>query len=121
MIGPDPQRELEPARPPRVLYHGTAERSVAGILAHGLDRVQRRYVHLSGDRSTAATAGARYGPAVLLEVAASRMVEHGHVFYRAGNGVWLTDHVPTGYLTILADIGGRRARPASNPAAGTET
>ena len=80
----------------------TAERSVYGILAHALDRIQRSHVHLSTDRSVAAAAGARYGSVVLLEVAAGRMIEQGHLFYRIPDDVWLTEHVPARFLTRLA-------------------
>lgn len=94
---------LEAVDPPPILYHGTVERAMPEILLHGLDRIRRRHVHLSVDRYTAEAAGARHGPEVLLEVAAKQMVEHGHEFFRAGNEVWLTEHVPIAYLTILAD------------------
>ena len=36
---------------------------------------------------------------VILTVDASAMHAAGHAFYQAANGVWLTDHVPPGYLS----------------------
>ena len=30
---------------------------------------------------------------------AAAMHAAGHAFYQAANGVWLTDHVPPGYLS----------------------
>jgi putative RNA 2'-phosphotransferase len=55
-------------------------------------------VHLSGDRATAERVGGRRGVPVVLTVAAGRMAEAGFAFYRSENGVWLTAHVPPGYL-----------------------
>jgi putative RNA 2'-phosphotransferase len=36
---------------------------------------------------------------VILTVAAAAMHAAGHAFYQAAIGVWLTDHVPPGYLS----------------------
>jgi RNA:NAD 2'-phosphotransferase (TPT1/KptA family) len=36
---------------------------------------------------------------VILTVDAAAMHAAGHAFYQAANGVWLTDHVPPGYLS----------------------
>jgi putative RNA 2'-phosphotransferase len=38
-------------------------------------------------------------PEVVLTVDAAAMHAAGHTFYQAANGVWLTDHVPPGYLS----------------------
>ncbi|NJC27533.1 RNA:NAD 2'-phosphotransferase (TPT1/KptA family) [Lewinella antarctica] len=38
---------------------------------------------------------------MLLRVATAAMVADGLVFYQPENGVWLTDAVPTEYLTLL--------------------
>jgi len=90
---------LEPTTPPDVLFHGTPERSVAAILDGGLRRGSRHHVHLSPDVETAMRVGARRGRPVVLRVDAARMAADGHVFLLTGNGVWLTDAVPAGYLT----------------------
>ena len=55
----------------------------------------------------------------LLTVDATAMHAAGHAFYQTANGVWLTDHVPPGYLSgwparSSADkplFGTRRSRP----------
>jgi putative RNA 2'-phosphotransferase len=44
---------LEPANPPSVLFHGTAEATVPAIRAEGLKSGQRQHVHLSPDEQTA--------------------------------------------------------------------
>ena len=36
---------------------------------------------------------------VILTVDAAAMHAAGHAFYQTANGVWLTDHVPPGYLS----------------------
>ena len=87
--------------PPPVLYHGTASRFVASIRAAGLRAGARRHVHLSGDVQTAVEVGTRYGVPVVLCVDAARMHADGVSFYRADNGVWLTDAVAPRYLRRL--------------------
>jgi putative RNA 2'-phosphotransferase len=77
----------EPAEPP------------AAIFRDGLQRGKRHHVHLSRDVETAAKVGARHGKPAVLTVDAARMRADGHVFFLSANGVWLTEHVPAGYLT----------------------
>ena len=91
---------LEPSEPPEVLYHGTVERFLAAILEAGLVKGNRHHAHLSKDLETARRVGARRGKPVILEVAAGRMHRDGHSFFVSANGVWLTDAVPPGYLTM---------------------
>jgi putative RNA 2'-phosphotransferase len=86
--------QLSPCQPPATLYHGTVERYLPGILAGGLKPGQRNHVHLSPDPATAAAVAARRGRPVILVIDAAGMHDHGHQFYRASNGVWLTSHVP---------------------------
>ena len=92
--------ELEPVEPPARLYHGTVERFLSSIQAEGLQKQQRQYVHLSGDPVTAANVGRRRGKPVVLQVDAGRMRRDGFSFYRAANGVWLTETVPPEYLAL---------------------
>jgi putative RNA 2'-phosphotransferase len=84
--------------PPAVLYHGTVERFLASIRRDGLQKGERRHVHLSATPETAVAVGRRRGHPIVLEVAATEMVSRGFVFYRSENGVWLTDHVPPEFL-----------------------
>ena len=48
--------------------------------------------------ATATQVGARREAPVILTVDAAAMYAAGHAFYQAANGVWLTHHVPPGYL-----------------------
>ncbi|MFO0801332.1 MAG: RNA 2'-phosphotransferase [Gemmataceae bacterium] len=92
--------QLEPADPPAVLYHGTADRFLDAIRRDGLVKMARHHVHLSADAATAAKVGVRHGRLVLLEVGAAGMRAAGYTFYRSANGVWLVDAVPPQYLRV---------------------
>lgn len=85
---------LEQTTPPAVLFHGSVAAHRDSIAAHGLSPRGRRHVHLSADRATALTVGARHGEPVVLEVDAAAAHADGCAFFVAANGVWLTDHVP---------------------------
>jgi putative RNA 2'-phosphotransferase len=97
--------ELEPVVPPPVLYHGTVERNLAGIMRDGLLRMSRHHVHLSPDVATARTVGARRGKLVVFAIDAAAMHHDGFAFRRSGNGVWLVEHVPPQYLQRLKNEG----------------
>jgi putative RNA 2'-phosphotransferase len=90
--------QLDPVTPPAVLYHGTADRFLGGIMANGLVPGRRNHVHLSAAPQTAIAVGARHGRPVVLAVDAAGMHRDGHVFYQAANGVWLTAHVPPRWI-----------------------
>ena len=70
----------DPAVPPEVLWHGTAEQFVASIREQGLVRGSRHHVHLSETEATAAAVGRRHGKLVLLRVRAADMHRAGVVF-----------------------------------------
>jgi putative RNA 2'-phosphotransferase len=84
--------------PPDTLYHGTASQNLDKIFESGLNPGRRRQVHLSPDPETATRVGRRQGKPVVLRIDAARMHADGYAFFRADNGVWLTDTVPTKYL-----------------------
>ena len=98
---------LAPAAPPELLFHGTSQTNREAIQVQGLVKRQRHHVHLSKDESTAFAVGARRGPdrVVILRIDAGRMFRDGYTFYRSANGVWLTDHVPAGYIEAATDDG----------------
>lgn len=91
-----------PKTPPAMLYHGTVERFLADIQAMGLTKQKRHHVHLSPDRETATTVGARRGQPVILEIAAHEMHGDGHAFFLSENGVWLTEQVLSRYIAFPA-------------------
>ncbi len=89
---------LLPTTPPDELFHGTVQEHLDDIMRDGLRPMSRHDVHLSPDRETARRVGARRGRPLILVVDARRMHEDGHEFRVSANGVWLTQHVPAGYL-----------------------
>lgn len=90
--------DLVPIEPPATLFHGTAQANLDAIFAEGLKPGRRRHVHLSLDEETAVKVGQRHGKPVVLRVETGRMHDAGLTFWRADNGVWLTDHVAPEYL-----------------------
>jgi putative RNA 2'-phosphotransferase len=91
----------ESSAPPAVLFHGTHPGALAAILREGLRPMKRHHVHLSGDVETARAVGARRGAPVVFRVDAGGLAADGSEFFRATNGVWLTDAVPPGRLTRM--------------------
>lgn len=96
--------DLEPLSPPAVLYHGTATRFREPILASGLHKMSRQHVHLSAEIATAVSVGKRHGSPTVFAVDTMSMSGDGFVFFRAANGVWLTDHVPAKYLREIEPV-----------------
>ena len=94
--------DFEEMIPPDVLYHGTAYKSVESIQESGIKKMQRQYVHLSKDVSTAITVGVRHGHVRVFEIDAKQMYEDGIKFYLSKNGVWLTDYVDVKYIKLLS-------------------
>lgn len=99
--------QLAPVAPPPLLYHGTIARFLPRIRSEGLRPGARTHVHLSADVETATTVGARRGRPVVLPVRAGRMHRAGFTFYRATNGVWLTERVPPEWITFPESTSGR--------------
>ncbi len=99
--------QFEEKVPPAVLFHGTATRFVPSILEHGLRPGTRQHVHLSDNAQTAAGVGQRHGKPVVLSVAARDLHAQGGKFYLSENNVWLTEHVPTAYISQSGSVEGR--------------
>lgn len=95
----DVELQLNAVSPPEHLYHGTADGFLNSILQTGLQKQRRQHVHLSADAATAITVGGRHGKPVVLMINAKQMQEEGYLFYLSENNVWLTDHVPTKYIS----------------------
>ncbi len=93
--------QLQEATPPPLLYHGTGAKSVAAILAEGLNKMARHHVHLSLDIETAIRVGQRHGMPVVFAVEAAAMHAKGVAFFRAENDVWLVDSVPPAFLRVI--------------------
>lgn len=93
---------LQEITPPTFLYHGTSDQFANEIENLGLIKKLRTYVHLSEDIETAKNVGSRRkGNVVILKVNSEQMAKDGYKFYCSKNGVWLTDNVPTKYMSIV--------------------
>lgn len=91
---------LDSMAPPEFLFHGTATKTLPLILSEGLKPMARHHVHLSPDTATAVKVGMRHGKPAVLKVAALKMHDQGHVFFRTDNGVWLAENVPPDFLEL---------------------
>ncbi|MDM4765965.1 RNA 2'-phosphotransferase [Pelomonas sp. SE-A7] len=92
---------LRPKKPPSVLFHGTSATALPNVLKHGLLPMRRHHVHLSQDCESAKKVGMRHGPPVVLRVASFALAQTGVVFLLSDNDVWLVDHVPPQYLSLV--------------------
>ena len=94
--------ELLAVVPPDVLYHGTVKRNSSSIEKKGLTKQSRQYVHMTADLNTAYSVGERYHDKVVIcVIRANEMYSDGYQFYKAENDVWLTDNVPSKYITQI--------------------
>ena len=94
--------ELDEARPPDVLYHGTSQSAIGRIMKDGIKPMGRKYVHLSVDERTAAEVGKRHGRPVVITIDAKAMADSGATFYLSHNGVWLCDRVGPEFILCAA-------------------
>ena len=79
--------ELPITKPPKELWHGTAEKYVVSIEKNGLISKSRLYVHLSVDIETAVKVGGRHGKPIVYKIDAEQMDKDGYTFYLSVNGV----------------------------------
>jgi len=93
----------KPKAPPKYLYHGTNEESFENILETGVQKMQRHHAHLSEDLDTAVSVGKRRGRFIILRIQSGKMQEDGYAFYLSDNNVWLTDNVPTQYISVYSN------------------
>ncbi|WP_284086342.1 RNA 2'-phosphotransferase [Acinetobacter pittii] len=91
---------LNKLKPPTYLYHGTTQRFIDSIKEQGLISKDRQYVHLTENRDTALTVGARYGKPEILVIDTLKMHDSGFEFFQAENGVWLSKHVPIEFIAF---------------------
>ena len=96
---PDIDLNLTAVSPPDQLFHGTVEQFLESIRTRGLCKRSRNHVHLSSNNENARQVGARRGRPVILTIDANVMHERGHKFFLSANNVWLTDSVPSEFIT----------------------
>ncbi|GBG93689.1 RNA 2'-phosphotransferase [Ligilactobacillus salitolerans] len=97
-----PVTPLAPAaKPPVILYHGTSPEAAKVITASGLKKMDRAFVHLSEDQSSAQQVGRRHDPhPVILTIQARKAARTGLLFYPTKSGIWLADYVPAKFITV---------------------
>ncbi|MDI2113907.1 RNA 2'-phosphotransferase [Commensalibacter nepenthis] len=91
---------LQSIEPPDVLFHGTASANLNSIFEQGIHSAKRQYVHLSSNEETALKVGNRHGKAIVLKINTGQMFKEGFKFFKADNGVWLTDHILPKYIAF---------------------
>jgi putative RNA 2'-phosphotransferase len=95
---------LQTRTPPDVLFHGTTARAWQNIKTEGLKKGSRHAVHLSSAVETATQVGNRHvkrnNKLMILIVDAKAMTKQGFAFQVSTNGVWLTERVPAGFLSV---------------------
>lgn len=90
------------AKPPAILYHGTAHKFIDSIMKNGLLPQNRQYVHLSVDIETAIIVGKRRDPnPILLEVDCKKALDEGIKFYVGNDKIWLCNSLLPKYLKII--------------------
>ena len=92
--------ELKECKPPKFLYHGTATRFMDSIKNNGLKKMSRLYVHLSDNIDTALQVGKRHGQPIILKIDSEEMYKERYRFFLSENGVWLTEYVPSLFISI---------------------
>jgi len=93
--------ELTESMPPDILYHGTSLRNLESIQTNGILSQSRLHVHLSDNKETAKQVGSRHGKPIILVIDTKQMHADNLKFYLSENGVWLTDNIPSQYITLL--------------------
>lgn len=88
-----------PARPPALLFHGTAASIVRVIRKEGLKPMGRNHVHLSADRETATKVGLRKDRnPVLLRVRSGEAFAAGVKFYASNDTVWMSEAIAPRFI-----------------------
>ncbi len=97
--------ELEQRQPPQTLFHGTTQAAAEQIFASGaISRMKRHGVHMQADQAKAWQSARRWKGQVplVLKIAAGEMAERGYLFQVSENGVWITESVPTEFVSIVS-------------------
>jgi putative RNA 2'-phosphotransferase len=115
--------------PPERLFHACRRRHMEAIRLHGLQASGRPFLVLAADRDLAVRLAKRREPdPIVIEVKAAEASASGTVFHRAGETIFLVEHISVEHLVLplvreseekSAPKGGRAehgTRPVSGPA-----
>jgi putative RNA 2'-phosphotransferase len=93
--------DYQAVKPPEILYHGTRPKVKDKILSSGLKPMGRNYVHLSvGIKEAEKVARRRTSEPVIFKVKALKAHQEGQNFYKTAADIYLTDEIPTKYLSV---------------------
>ena len=91
--------DLPPADNDEFFYPVTEE-EIDIILENGLNPIDRKHVHLSGNIEKAIEAGkVRTEEPLILRINGAKAVKDGIKIYRAGKDVYVTDHIDAKYIS----------------------
>lgn len=90
-------------KPKGNLFHGTSEKFKDSIDKKGLLKGSREYVHLSDNLNTALQVGSRRGRPIVYLVDWERMLADGHDLWVSENNVWLSNNIPSKYLSLFKE------------------
>lgn len=92
--------DLEPRRPPEILYHGTAVKNLSSIKKAGLHPQNRNMVHLSSTKESAISVGRRHGKPAVLTIEAIKLHKNGYPLYQSDSepSIWMVQKVPAKYI-----------------------
>ncbi len=92
--------DLPTADIPEKLYYPVSEEELDIVMERGLRPTDRQKVHLSRTYENALSAGLRRAEApIILAIDAARMKDDAYVIQQAGKTVYVTDEVPSEYLS----------------------
>lgn len=92
--------KYESVTPPDVLYHGTVPENLDAIERDGIQPMERQYVHLTTNPTTARSVARRHTQnPVILKIDAAAAHAAGQRFYHPTAEIYLTEAVPPAYVS----------------------
>ena len=91
---------LQERNPPDILYHGTSKKYLENIVEKGILKRKGQYVYLFSNIKTAVNVGGRHGEPLVLTIDTEAMRKKGYKFYLSDNGIWLSDNIPSEFITV---------------------
>ena len=70
-------------------------------MKEGLRPRKRNFVHLSETMDMAKQVGTRHGSPIVLSIDTGAMLRAGYKFYKASNGIWLTEDILPKFLKVV--------------------
>jgi len=91
--------QYEAVTPPDLLYYGTTSENLDAIRREGIRPLERQYVRLAADLSTARSIALRVTPdPIILHIDAVAAHAANYQFYNPTPGIYLTDSIPLRFI-----------------------